>query len=88
MGSCTGLEQLGEPVTPYTKFSFHTPQALLYCLGEPLLLRVSPNLSLKNATTNLLRIFIGQSSKITFFLVQQAQRVGKLASNAMLVMQG
>ena len=57
-----------------------------YCLGEVLLLRVSPNLSLKKHT--LLRIFVGQGwKKITFLLVQQTQRLGDLASNAMLVVQ-
>ena len=88
MGSCTGLEQLGESATPYTKLSFHTPQPLVYCLGELLLLRMSPNLSLKKATNTLLRLFVGQRSKITFLLVQQAQRLGDFASNAVLVIRG
>ena len=43
--------------------------------------------SLKNNT--LLRIFVGQGwKKITFFLVQQAQRLGDIASIAVLDIQG
>ncbi len=38
--------------------SLSTPHPLLHCLGELLLLRVSPNLSLKKATNTLLRIFV------------------------------
>ena len=33
---------LREPATPYTQLFLHTPQHILYCLEELLLLRVSP----------------------------------------------
>jgi hypothetical protein len=60
MGSCTGLERLGERVSLYPKLSFHTPPTLLYYLGELLLLRVSPKLAPKKATNTLLRLFVGK----------------------------
>ncbi len=44
------------------------------------------NLVPKKATNTLLRLFIGQRSKITFLLVLEAQRLGDFASNAVLVM--
>ena len=49
---------------------------------------MSPNLSLKKATNTLLRIFVGRSSKITFLLVQQAQKLRDFASNTDMVSEG
>ena len=40
----------------------------------------------KKATSTLWRLFVGQRSKITFLLVQEAPRLGDFASNAVLVM--
>ena len=88
MGYCTELEQLGEPVSPCTKLSFHTPSPPTLPWRSPLLI-LSPNLSLNKKQHTLLRIFVGQGwKKITFFLVQQAQRLGDLASMTVLDIQG
>ena len=40
----------------------------------------------KKATNTVLRLFVGQTSKTTFLLVQEAQRLGDFASNVVLVM--
>ncbi len=87
MDSCTGLEQLGEPVASCSKLYFHTPFSPTLPWRAPTPEGVSELVPKKNNT--LLRIFVGQGwKKITFLLVQQAQRLGDIASIAVLDIQG
>lgn len=85
MGYCTGLEQLGEPVASCTKLSFHT-HPLLHCLGEILLLRVSPNLSLKKKQHFVENFCWTRLKKI--YLLSGAARLGDIASIAVLDIHG
>ncbi len=74
-----------ESYYPYAKLSFHTLQTPPVLPWTATTLEGVSELVPKKAETTLLRLFLGQRSRITFLLVQKAQRLGDFASNAVLV---
>ena len=77
MGHCTGLERLGELVTPYTRLSVHTPQPPLVLPSRATTLEGSPDLVPRKATNALLRLFVGKGKKNYLILGAASTEIGR-----------